>query len=65
MLLLVVVSNCSATDSSLSAGRDAGQIAGAAKEANVTGCSATNVTVTPNGEGTGANIRNEVIGRVL
>ena len=61
----VVVNNCTAKNSTVSAGRDAGQIVGAAKEANVTDCSATNVTVTANGEGTGANVRNEVIGRVL
>ena len=61
----VAVKNCTATDSAVSAGRDAGQIVGAAKAENVTGCSATNVTVTANGEGTGANIRNEVIGRIL
>ncbi len=61
----VVVKDCTAANSTVSAGRDAGQIAGAAKEANVTGCSATNVVVTANGEGTGANIRNEVIGRIL
>ena len=56
---------CTATDSTVSAGRDAGQIVGAAKEAYVTDCSATNVTVTANGEGTGKNIRSEVIGRLL
>ena len=61
----VAVKDCTAANSTVTAGRDAGQIAGAAKEANVTGCSATNVTVTANGEGTGANIRNEVIGRIL
>ena len=61
----VVVKDCTAKNSSVSAGRDAGQIVGAAKEANVTGCSATNVTVTANGQGTGANVRNEVIGRIL
>ena len=61
----VVVKDCTAANSTVTAGRDAGQIAGAAKEANVIGCSATNVTVTANGEGTGANIRNEVIGRIL
>ena len=61
----VIVKDCTAANSTVTAGRDAGQIAGAAKEANVTGCSATNVTVTANGEGTGANIRNEVIGRIL
>ena len=57
--------NCTATDSTVKAGRDAGQIVGAAKEVNVTGCSATNVTVSANGECTGANVRNEVIGRLL
>ena len=61
----VVVKDCTATNSTISAGRDAGQVVGAAKEANVTNCSASNVTVTANGEGTGDNIRNEVIGRLL
>lgn len=61
----VAVKNCTATECTVSAGRDAGQIVGAALEVNVTGCSATDVTVTANGEGTGANIRNEVIGRIL
>lgn len=61
----VAVKGCTAAESTVSAGRDAGQIVGAAIEANVTDCSATNVTVTANGEGTGANIRNEVIGRLL
>ena len=61
----VVVKDCTAANSTVTAGRDAGQIAGAAKEANVTGCSATNVTVTANGEGTGANVNNAVIGRIL
>jgi len=59
------VKNCTAKDSTVSSGRDAGQVIGAGKEANVTGCSATNVTVTHNGGSTGANIRNEVIGRLL
>ena len=61
----VAVKNCTATDCTISAGRDAGQVVGAAKEVNVTGCSASNVTVTANGEGTGANISNAVIGRLL
>ena len=60
-----LVKNCTATDSTVSAGRDAGQVIGAGREANVTGCSATNVTVSANGTGTGANVRNEVIGRLL
>lgn len=61
----VVVKNCKVENSTISAGRDAGQVVGAALTANVTECSASNVTVTSNGTSTGANIRNEVIGRVL
>lgn len=61
----VVVKDCTASDSTVSAGRDAGQIVGAAKAENVTGCSAANVTVTANGEGTGANVNNALIGRIL
>lgn len=59
------LSNCTATDSSVSAGRDAGQVVGAAKTANVTNCKATNVSVTDNKTGTGANINEAVIGRLL
>ena len=59
------VMNCTASNSTVSAGRDAGQVIGAGKEANVTGCSASNVTVEANGTSTGANVRNEVIGRLL
>lgn len=61
----VLVKGCVVTNSTISAGRDAGQVVGAAKAANVVNCSATNVTVTANGSSTGANIRNELIGRVL
>lgn len=61
----VKVEQCSAKDCTVTAGRDAGQIAGAAKAANVVDCTATNVTVTAGGDCTGANIRNEIIGRVL
>ena len=61
----VVVKDCTASDSTVSAGRDAGQIVGAAKAENVTGCSAANVTVTANGVGTGANVNNALIGRIL
>ena len=61
----VKVENCSAKDCTVQAGRDAGQLVGAAKEANVTGCTAENVTVTASGECTGANINNAIIGRVL
>ena len=59
------ISNCTATDSSVSAGRDAGQIVGAAKESKVTDCAAYNVSVKANGTSTGANVRNDVIGRLL
>ena len=59
------VNRCSAVDCTVSAGRDSGQLIGAAKSDNVTDCSATNVTVSANGTGTGKNIRNEVIGRLL
>lgn len=61
------VKNCTAANSTVTAGRDAGQVIGAGKEANVTGCSATDVTVSHTDEEgtTGANIRNEVIGRLL
>ncbi|MDD7071386.1 MAG: DUF6562 domain-containing protein [Candidatus Egerieousia sp.] len=61
----VLVKDCTVTNSSISAGRDAGQVVGAAPVVNVVNCSATNVTVTANGTSTGANIRNEVIGSVL
>jgi hypothetical protein len=47
------------------AGRDAGQIVGASKASYVSDCSATNVEVKATGDCTGANIRNEVIGRIL
>lgn len=53
--------NCHASDCTVSAVRDAGQLAGAMKAASMEGCSATDVTVT----GTGTNVRNELIGRVL
>ena len=59
------VKNCSATDCTVTAGRDAGQIVGAAKNANVVDCAATNVTVTASGDCTGANINNAIIGRNL
>lgn len=59
------LSGCSASDSTVTAGRDAGQLFGLAYTKSVSDCSATNVVVSANGECTGANIRNEVIGRVM
>ena len=61
----VKVKDCVVSNSTISAGRDAGQVVGAALTANVENCSATNVTVTANGTSTGANINNTVIGRGL
>ena len=58
--------NISATNSSVGADRDAGQVVGCiANTAYLTNLSATNVVVTPNGTGTGdgENVRNEVLGR--
>ncbi len=59
------ISNCTVANSAINSGRDAGQVAGAAKTSTIINCSATNVTVTANGTGTGANINETVIGRVL
>ncbi len=59
------VSDCHAENCAIDAGRDAGQIVGAGVEANVTGCTATNVTVKANGTGDGSNIREEIVGRLL
>ena len=59
------VSNCHAEHCTVKAGRDAGQIAGASKAEYVENCTTTNVTVSANGDCTGANVRNEVIGRLL
>lgn len=61
------IKDCTAKDVTISAGRDAGQIVGAALngfDSNVTGCSVVNVTVSANGTGTGKNIRNEIVGRL-
>jgi len=61
------VTKCSATDVTIKAGRDAGQLVGCARngwDSHVTECSATNVTVEANGTSTGANIRNEIVGRL-
>ncbi len=60
--------NCTGADSQISTGRDGGQIVGAARQACVSGCSATNVTVTGNGQTNGTTegrINNDIIGRVL
>lgn len=58
------LSDCTASNSTVTAGRDAGQLFGLAYNVSVSNCTATNVTVTTTGDCTGANVRNEVIGRV-
>ncbi len=57
------VSDCSATNCKVAGGRDAGQIAGSCIYGTVENCKATNVTVTATDGCTGANVRNELIGR--
>ena len=60
------VYKCSASDSTVSAGRDGGQIVGAALgdiANSVTECTVSNVIVTANGTSTGENVNNEIIGR--
>ena len=64
-----LVKDCTVANSTIVADRDAGQVVGAAKEANVENCSANNVTVSAaegcTDEDAGKNVRNEIIGRVL
>lgn len=56
---------CSASNATVTAGRDAGQLIGAGYNVSVSGCSASNVTVSATGGCTGANISNAIIGRVM
>ena len=58
-------SECSASNSTVTAGRDAGQLLGLGYNVSVSNCSATNVTVTATGECTGNNINEAIIGRVM
>ncbi len=58
-----LIKDCTAADSTVSAGRDAGQIVGACIVGKVENCKATNVTVSATGDCTGNNINNELIGR--
>jgi hypothetical protein len=57
--------DCSVSDSTVIAGRDAGQMIGCGYNVSVSNCSATNVTVTAGSDCTGANINESVIGRVM
>lgn len=58
------VKDCTAKDGTVTAGRDAGQIVGCnAAGVTVSGCSAENVNVRATGDCTGANIKNDIVGR--
>lgn len=58
------VKNCSVKNTTITAGRDAGQVIGcAAPGSSQAGCSAENVTVSASEGCTGANIKNDIIGR--
>ena len=59
-----LVTGNTAENCTVTAGRDAGQIVGTAKTAQAYGNTVNNVTVTATGDCTGANIRNEEIGRL-
>lgn len=61
------IASCAAENCTVKAVRDAGQIVGAAPAANVTGCTATNVTVEAitGSSRSGEHISNDIIGRTL
>lgn len=60
------ITDCSASISTVKAGRDAGQLVGCGYNVSVSGCSATDVTVTATGDcNDEKNINNAVIGRVI
>ena len=59
------ITDCSASDSTVKAGRDAGQLVGCGYNKSMKNGAATNVTVTANGDCTGANINEALIGRVM
>lgn len=59
------IENCAAYNSTVTAGRDAGQIVGAATSAQVINCTVENVLVSANGTSTGENINDDIIGRLL
>ena len=61
-----VITNCSASISTIVGGRDAGQVVGAGYSACVSGCSATEVSVSAGGDcNKEGNINNDIIGRLL
>ena len=59
------ITDCSATDCTVTAGRDAGQLVGCGYNVSINGCSASNVTVGATGTCTGKNINEALIGRVM
>ena len=60
------VKNCKVKNTTITAGRDAGQVIGCAVSgATVENCTASDVTVAASGDCTGANVRNEIVGRDL
>ena len=60
------ITDCSGSNSTVSAGRDAGQLIGCGYNVSVSNCSVTDVTVTANGScNKEANINNAIIGRVM
>ncbi len=58
-----LVKDCSATDSTVAAGRDAGQVVGSSIVGKVENCKATNVVVSATGDCTGKNVNNAIVGR--
>ncbi len=60
---MALIKDCTAANSTVKAGRDAGQIVGACIVGKVENCSAENVTVEALGDCTGANVNNALIGR--
>lgn len=60
-----IVTGNTVKDSTVTAGRDAGQVVGAAKTTQAYGNTISNVTVSATGDCTGANIREAEIGREL
>ena len=57
--------DCSASNSTVTAGRDAGQVIGTGYNVSVSNCTAANVTVKAGGDCTGADINAAIIGRVM
>jgi hypothetical protein len=59
------ITNCSAAESTVVAGRDAGQLVGCGYNVSLKDCSAENVSVSASGNCNGNNINKALIGRVM